>query len=84
MLSRLKGIGPETSAVLWSECLFRQFDNRSQVGHLQSHRPGSVYIAKDNHGAGDVSSDVADRRSGIFNGRFPPVVPNKHTVPRQV
>ena len=31
MLARLKGIGPETAAVLWSEGLFRQFDNRRQV-----------------------------------------------------
>ena len=31
MLARLKGIGPETAAVLWSEGLFRPFDNRRQV-----------------------------------------------------
>ena len=31
MLARLKGTGPETAAVLWSEGLFRQFDNRRQV-----------------------------------------------------
>ena len=31
MLTRLKGIGPESAAVLWSEGLFRQFDNRRQV-----------------------------------------------------
>ncbi len=31
MLTRLKGIGPEAAAVLWSEGLFRQFDNRRQV-----------------------------------------------------
>ena len=30
MLVRLKGIGPETAAILWSEGLFRQFDNRRQ------------------------------------------------------
>jgi transposase len=30
-LARLKGIGPETAAVLWSEGLFRQFNNRRQV-----------------------------------------------------
>jgi transposase len=30
MLVRLKGLGPETAAVLWSEGLFRQFDNRRQ------------------------------------------------------
>ena len=31
MLPRLKGIGPETATVLWTEGLFRQFDNRRQV-----------------------------------------------------
>jgi transposase len=31
MLVRLKGIGPQTAAVLWSEGLFRRFDNRRQV-----------------------------------------------------
>src|SRR5580698_7214375 len=31
MLARLRGIGPETAAVLWSEGLFRHFDNRRQV-----------------------------------------------------
>ena len=31
MLAQLKGIGPETAAVLWSEGLFRPFDNRRQV-----------------------------------------------------
>src|SRR5947208_3669337 len=31
MLVQLKGIGPQTAAVLWSEGLFRQFDNRRQV-----------------------------------------------------
>ena len=31
MLAGLKGIGPQTAAVLWSEGLFRQFDNRRQV-----------------------------------------------------
>jgi transposase len=31
MLVRLKGIGPEIAAILWSEGLFRPFDNRRQV-----------------------------------------------------
>lgn len=31
MLLALKGIGPEFAAVLWSEGLFRHFDNRRQV-----------------------------------------------------
>jgi transposase len=31
MLVRLKGIGPETAAILWPEGLFRRFDNRRQL-----------------------------------------------------
>src|SRR6266851_164090 len=31
MLTQLKGIGPEFAAILWSEGLFRSFDNRRQV-----------------------------------------------------
>jgi transposase len=31
MLLNIKGIGPEFAAILWSEGLFRQFDNRRQV-----------------------------------------------------
>ncbi len=54
MLARLKGIGPETAAVLWTEGLFRQFDNRRHVaayaglagcrntGSGPSHRPQFV------------------------------------------
>ncbi|MBY0251281.1 MAG: IS110 family transposase [Methylobacterium organophilum] len=31
MLMKLKGVGPEFATVLWSECLFRRFENRRQV-----------------------------------------------------
>jgi len=31
MLMKLKGVGPEFASVLWSECLFRKFENRRQV-----------------------------------------------------
>jgi hypothetical protein len=31
MLLNIKGIGPEFAAILWSEGLFRHFDNRRQV-----------------------------------------------------
>lgn len=31
MLARLKGIGPQIAAILWSEALYRHFDNRRQV-----------------------------------------------------
>jgi transposase len=31
LLMKLKGVGPEFASVLWSECLFRKFENRRQV-----------------------------------------------------
>jgi len=31
MLAQLKGMGPEFTAILWSEGLFRSFDNRRQL-----------------------------------------------------
>ena len=31
MLIELKGIGNEFATVLWTECLYRRFDNRRQV-----------------------------------------------------
>jgi transposase len=31
MLAQLKGIGPEFAAILWSEGLYRHFDNRRQI-----------------------------------------------------
>jgi hypothetical protein len=31
MLAELKGIGPQIAAMLWSEALYRHFDNRRQV-----------------------------------------------------
>ena len=31
MLLNIKGVGPEFAAILWSEGLFRHFDNRRQV-----------------------------------------------------
>jgi len=39
MLMRLKGVGPEFGAVLWSECLFRRFDNRRQVAAFAGLAP---------------------------------------------
>jgi transposase len=39
MLLDIKGIGPEFAAVLWSEGLFRQFDNRRQVASYAGLAP---------------------------------------------
>jgi len=39
MLMRLKGVGPEFGAVLWSECLYRRFDNRRQVAAFAGLAP---------------------------------------------
>jgi transposase len=39
MLMKLKGVGPEFGAVLWSECLFRSFENRRQVAAFAGLAP---------------------------------------------
>ena len=39
MLLDIKGIGPEFAAILWSEGLFRHFDNRRQVASYAGRRP---------------------------------------------
>jgi transposase len=70
MLVRLKGIGPETAAVLWSEGLFRPFDNRRQVAayaglaptpwqsgsidHEQGVSKAGNPAAEDNNGRADL------------------------------
>jgi transposase len=39
MLLDIKGIGPEFAAVLWSEALFRHFDNRRQIASYAGLAP---------------------------------------------
>jgi transposase len=39
MLLDIKGIGPEFAAILWSEGLFRHFDNRRQVASYAGLAP---------------------------------------------
>src|SRR3982074_192517 len=39
MLLNIKGIGPEFAAILWSEGLFRHFDNRRQVASYAGLAP---------------------------------------------
>ena len=39
MILDFKGIGPEFAAVLWSEVLFRRFDNRRQVASYAGLTP---------------------------------------------
>ena len=39
MLLNVKGIGPECAALLWSEGLFRHFDNRRQVASYAGLAP---------------------------------------------
>jgi transposase len=39
MLLNIKGIGPEFAAILWSEGLFRRFDNRRQVASYAGLAP---------------------------------------------
>ncbi|MGC5799706.1 IS110 family transposase [Sphingomonas sp. NFX23] len=52
MLRTLKGIGPEFAAVLWSEGLFRQFDNRRQVAAYAGLAPTPWQSGMINHDQG--------------------------------
>src|SRR5271169_4099558 len=54
MLARLKGIGLETAAVLWSEGLFRQFDNRRQVAAYAGLAPDAMAERLDRSRAGCI------------------------------
>jgi len=58
MLAQLKGIGPEFAAVLWSEGLFRHFDNRRQLAAYAGLAPtpwksGSIDHEQGVSGAGN-------------------------------
>jgi transposase len=52
MLMQLKGVGPEFGAVLWSECLFRRFDNRRQLAAYAGLAPTPWQSGKVNHEQG--------------------------------
>jgi transposase len=52
MLMKLKGVGPEFGAILWSECLFRRFDNRRQVAAFAGLAPTPWQSGKVNHEQG--------------------------------
>src|SRR3954469_20787060 len=52
MLVQLKGIGPEIAAVLWSEGLFRRFDNRRQVAAYAGLAPTPWQSGSINHEQG--------------------------------
>jgi transposase len=52
MLMKLRGVGPEFGAVLWSECLFRRFDNRRQVAAFAGLAPTPWQSGKVNHEQG--------------------------------
>src|SRR3981081_3900591 len=51
-LARLKGIGPEPAAVLWSEGLFRPFDNRRQVAAYAGLAPTPWQSGSSDHEQG--------------------------------
>lgn len=52
LLLNLKGIGPEFAAVLWSEGLSRQFDNRRQVAAYAGLAPTPWQSGQINHDQG--------------------------------
>jgi transposase len=52
MLARLKGIGPEFATILWSEGLYRHFDNRRQVAAYAGLAPTPWKSGKIDHEQG--------------------------------
>lgn len=52
MLRNIKGIGPEFAAILWSEGLFRHFDNRRQVAAYAGLAPTPWQSGSVNHEQG--------------------------------
>jgi transposase len=81
MLTRLKGIGPETAAVLWSEGLFRQFDNRRQVAayavaeRFDRSRAGCVQ-------GGQPAAEDNNGRAGLAMAAEPAYLGAQPVVPR--
>ena len=67
MLVQLKGIGPETAAVLWSEGLFRRFDNRRQVAAYAGLAPTPMAERLDRSRAGCVQ--IGQPAAADNNGR---------------
>ena len=57
MLAQLKGMGPEFTAILWSEGLFRSFSNRRQL---------AAYAGL---GADTLAERVGRSRTGGLQGR---------------
>jgi len=52
MVAQLRGIGPEFAAVLWSEGLFRHFDNRKQLAAYAGLAPTPWQSGSVNHEQG--------------------------------
>jgi len=73
MQTRLKGIAPETAAVLWSEGLFRQFDNRRQVAAYAGLAPTALSQKRGSSGSpGRVGFGMDQPSYGRH--RFPPPI----------
>jgi len=68
MLLDFNGIGPEFTAVLWSEGLFRHFDNRRQVAFLCRA------------GADAWQSGSVDHEAGSFESRQSSIADNTHSL----
>ena len=66
MLLDIKGIGPEFAAILWSEGLFRHFDNRRQVASYAGLAPTPW------------QSGSIDREQGVSKAGNPTIANNAH------
>jgi transposase len=87
MLAGLKGTGPQTAAVLWSEGLFRQFDNRRQVAAYAGLAPtpwqsGSIDHEQGVSKAGNPRLRTTYGRAGLAMAEEPADLGAQPVVPR--
>jgi transposase len=85
-LVRLKGIGPETATVLWSEGLFRRFDNRRQVAAYAGLAPtpwqsGSIDHERGVSKAGQSAAEGNNGRAGLAMAAEPAELGTQSVVP---
>ena len=87
MLARLKGIGPDFATILWSEGLYRHFDNRRQVAAYAGLAPTPWKSGVHRSRAGRVqggqpAATHRDGRAGLDVAAAPADLSAQSVVPR--
>jgi transposase len=75
MLLKLKGIGPEFAAILWSEGLFRHYDNRRQLAAYAGLAPTPWQSGQIDREQGRHRHTIVGMITIFSAPRFPALVP---------